>query len=103
MCRKQWTAEESQQSSTWRELSAIEFALQSFLPMLNHTYVKWFSDSQAACTVARVGSMRKDVHQIAIRIYQLCLEHRIEFEIDWIPRTEIQKSKFLSRLIDVDD
>lgn len=63
VCYKQWTEVESQQSSTWRELSAIEFALKSFLPMLKHSYVKWYSDSQAACTVARVGSMRKDLHE----------------------------------------
>ena len=98
VCYKQWTEVESQQ-----RLSAIEFALESFLPMLKH-YVKWYSDSQAACTVARVGSMRKDLHEIALRVYQLCLEQKkIEFEIDWIPCTELQRADFLSRLIDIDD
>ena len=71
--------------------------IKNGIPMLNHTYVKWFSDSQVACTVARVGSMRQDLHEIAIKIYQLCLEQRIEFEIDWIARTDIQKADFLSR------
>ena len=47
--------------------------------------------------------MRRDLHEIAIRIYQLCLENRIEFEIDWIAQTEIPKADFLSRLIDIDD
>jgi hypothetical protein len=61
ICHKQWTKEESQSSSTWRELSAIEYALESFLPILNHAYVKWFSDSQTACSIARVGSMKKDL------------------------------------------
>ena len=103
ICHKQWTEAESQQSSTWRELSAIEFALKSFSPMLNHSYVKWYSDSQVACMIARVGSMRRDLHGIALRIYQLCLEHGIEFEIDWIPRTQLQKADFLSRLTDIDD
>ena len=67
--------------------------------MLKHSYVKWYSDSQAACTVARVGSMRKDLHEIALWVYQVCLEQKIEFEIDWIPRTELQRADFLSRLI----
>ena len=71
--------------------------------MLKHSYVKWYSDSQADCTVARVGSMRKNLHEIALRVYQLCLEQKIEFEIDWIPRTELQRADFLSRLIDIDD
>ena len=28
--------------------------------------------------------MRKDLHSIAIRIYKLCLENKIELEIEWI-------------------
>ena len=105
VCHKQWTEVESRKSSTWRELSAVEFALKSFLPMLKHSYVKWYSDSQVACTIARVGSMKKDlhVHEIALRIYQLCLEQKIELGIDWIPRTNLQRADFLSQLIDVDD
>jgi len=44
--KKQWDLEERRKSSTWRELSAILFALHSFLPLLIGSYVKWFSDSQ---------------------------------------------------------
>ena len=66
--------------------------------MLKHSYVKWYSDSQAACTVARVGSIRKDLHEIAV-----VLRTKIEFEIDWIPHTELQRADFLSRLIDIDN
>ena len=33
-------------SFTWGRLSAILFALQSCLPLLDGSYVKWFSDSQ---------------------------------------------------------
>ncbi len=46
--------------------------------------------------------MKKDIHEIAIRIYQLCLEHKIEFELEWIPCTDILKAGFLSRFIDTD-
>ena len=46
VCNKQWDLEERRRSSTWRELSAILFALHSFLPLLMGSYVKWFSDSQ---------------------------------------------------------
>ena len=66
ICHKHWTKNESQLSSTWRELSAIEYALESFVPLLKHAYVKWFSDSQTACSIARVSSMRKDLHTIAM-------------------------------------
>jgi hypothetical protein len=67
--------------------------------------VKWFSDSQTACSIARVGSMKKDLHNIAIRMYtRLCVDHKVELEIDheWIPRTGIQKADYISKLIDID-
>ena len=47
--------------------------------------------------------MRKDLHSIAIRIYKLCLDHKIDLDIEWIPRTEIQRADYISRLIDIDD
>ena len=47
--------------------------------MLNHSCVEWFSDSQLACTIAQEGSMCRDLHGIAFRIYQFCLKQEIEF------------------------
>ena len=43
---KQWNEEECKKSSTCRELSAIEFALESFIPIVQGSYIKWFSDNQ---------------------------------------------------------
>jgi hypothetical protein len=44
--------------------------------------------------------MKKDLHKIAIRIYKLCLDHKRELEIEWIPRTEMQKADYISKLVD---
>ena len=103
VCHKQWDDDESRKSSTWRELSAIEFALKSFQPLLKGTYVKWFSDSQVACKIVEVGSMREDLHFIAIQIFDFCLKHDIHLELQWIPRTHLQKADYISRILDVDD
>ena len=62
ICQKQWNKEECKKSSTRRELSAVEFALESFLPIIQGSYIKWFSDNQAACSIVKVGSMRHDLH-----------------------------------------
>lgn len=59
VCNKQWHLEESRKFSTWRELSAILFALHSFLPLLKGSYVKWFSDSQSACKNRTGGKYEK--------------------------------------------
>ena len=103
VCHRQWDHQEIQESSTWRELTAIEFALDSFLPLLKCTYVKWFSDSQTACKIISVVSMRSDLHIIALKIFQICADNAIHLEIQWIPPTEIEKADFISRIIDIDD
>ena len=69
MCHKMWTESESVQSSTWRELSVIEFSLQSFTSVLEGSHVKWFTDSQAATKIVEVGSMKLGLHKIARRIF----------------------------------
>ena len=82
-------------SSTLRELTAIVFALESFLARLKGSYIKWFSDSQNGCRIIQVGSMRKDLHVMALKIFQFCVDNGIALEIQWIPRTK--------RIIDGDD
>jgi len=84
-------------------LSAIEFAIDSFLPLIKGSYVKWFSDSQTACKIIQVGSMKKELHVMAIRIFQVCTNNDIQLEIQWIPRSELEKADYISRLIDIDD
>ena len=42
---------EGEKSSTWRELSATDYALKSFLPIVKGSYLKWFSDSQTAVRI----------------------------------------------------
>ena len=96
---KQWDVHECDMSSTWRELTAIVFAQESFLPRLKGSYIKWFSDSQNACRIIQVGSMRKDLHVIALKIFQFCVDNGITMEIQWIPRTYY----FPERIIAGDD
>ena len=40
VCHKMWTQDERSRSSTWRELSAIEFSLLSCLPILSSSHIK---------------------------------------------------------------
>lgn len=103
ICHKQWDVHECGMSSTWRELTAIVFTLESFLPLLKGSYIKWFSDSQNACRIIQVGSMRKGLHVIALKIFHFCVDNGIELEMQWIPRTKLDRADFISRIIDVDD
>ena len=65
--------------------------------------MKWFSDSQSACKIIQVGSMRSDLHAIAQKIFQFCANNGIELEVQWLPRTEIERADYNSRIIDIDD
>ena len=98
-----WTESESIQSSTWRELSVIEFSLQSFASVLEGSHVKWFTDSQAAAKIVEVGSMKLGLHKMARRIFDICIRSRIHLEVQWFPRTSNQQADYISRLIDTDD
>ena len=77
--------------------------LTFLLPLLVGSYTKWFSDSQAACKIIQVGSMRSELHTIAVEIFQFCANNDIELELQWIPRTEIERADYISRIIDIDD
>ena len=103
VCHKLWEPSECSKSSTWRELAAIVFALESFAPILEGSLVKWFTDSQTAAKIIEVGSMKLDLHRLAIKVFQFCAEHSIRLEVQWIPRTENEKADYISRLVDFDD
>ena len=103
VCHKLWEPSECSMSFTWRELAAIVFALESFAPILEGSLVKWFTDSQTAARIIEVGSMKLNLHRLAIKIFQFCAEHSIRLEVHWIPRTENEKADYISRLVDFDD
>ena len=46
--------------------------------------------------------MRSDLHTIAVEIFRFCAND-IELELQWIPRTEIERADYISRIIDIDD
>ena len=103
MCHKLWEPSERSKSSTWKELAAIDFSLESFGPILEGLLVKWFIDSQTAARIIKVGSVKLDLHRFAIKIFQFCAEHSIRLKVRWIPPTKTEKTNYISHLIHFDD
>jgi hypothetical protein len=83
-----WNVCEKGQSSTWREMKAIEIALLSFKDKFKGTSLKWHTDNQNCLTILKSGSMKKHLQSIAFSIFTLCMQECISIDIQWIPRSE---------------
>ena len=100
---KLWTEAESQKSSTWRELNTILFAIISFLPIIQNSQLKVFTDSQTAARIVEVGSMNQELQNLSFHLFQTCLQNNIKLEVQWIPRDENEQADLVSRLVYTDD
>ncbi|XP_048243125.1 uncharacterized protein LOC125376006 [Haliotis rufescens] len=99
----QWSRDEAEQSSTWRELTAVKCVLHALSRVLTSQRVKWFTDNSNVESIVSKGSMKADLQKIALEIFDLCVSHAIHLEIQWIPRSENQKADYISRIVDYDD
>jgi len=92
--------------STFRELVAASHALHSFLPKIRHSKVKLLVDNQSAARILDVGSMKVELHKIAMDIFLLCIKNGICLEVEWIPRNLNEAADAASReaiVVDTDD
>lgn len=81
-----WSSAEISQSSTFKEIRAINLALQAYAPLLSGKPVKWFSDSQSCVHIVQSGSTKLDLHSEAMGIFNICMKFNIDLRIQWIPR-----------------
>ena len=98
-----WSDDEKTQSSTWRELAAVERVLVSLKTFLKGKCIKWFTDNKNVVTIVEKGSMKRDLQNIALRIFQICLASNTSLHLEWVPRTENEKADQISKYIDYDD
>lgn len=101
--RGMWLHEDVIKSSTFRELKAILYVLMSYKDKLQSSKVVVKTDSQCAARIISVGSTKPHLQSLAMDIFQLCLNHNIALQAQWIPRTLNERADVLSRFIDPDD
>jgi len=70
---------------------------------LQHKYVKWFSDSQSCVQIINAGSTKPELQDLALKIFQICLERKIDLRVQWIPRSQNQIADYLSKMGNSDD
>ena len=91
------------QSSTWRALKSVSFALRCFAPILHNSSVKLYTDNKAEAFITDSGSNKPHLNAIAKEILCLSSAHGISLSVEWIPRTLNQKADYCSKIVDFDD
>ena len=86
VCHKMFESSEATKSSTWRELEAIRFGLESFHDKLSSKSVMWMTDNRAAMYVSSSGSRKSNLQDLALRIYNLTRRYNVDLEVNWVPR-----------------
>ena len=91
------------QSSTYRELKALQNALVSFKSFISGKFVKVYSDNQNTVRIVSKGSTVSLLQLLAREIFDFCMIHNVVLEITWVPREMNQVSDFYSKQFDHDD
>ena len=94
---------EAGKNSTWRELKAVEFSMDSFKERLCNSSVEWFTDNYAASVIISSGSNKKELQEIALNIFDICNSNNITITPKWIPRDDNQDADAISKIVDYDD
>jgi len=98
-----WSSLERTESSTWRELEAVNRMLKTSTDIIKGKCVKVFSDNKNVSHILNVGSRKKKLQQIAMSVHNTCKEHSVSMLTQWIPREYNTKADTLSRFSDCDD
>ena len=80
ICFKNFSEYEIKQSSTWRELFAIKFALHSIAPKISNKSVYWKLDNYAASLIAS-GSNKEHLQTLTEDIRGLTVKYSIVLQV----------------------
>lgn len=99
----EWSSQEGQKSSTWREAEAVTRIVKSHVNSLKNSVVKVYSDNKNIKSVLLNGSRKSDIHAVATDLNAVCEKEGIILSPEWIPRESNEKADYLSRCQDSDD
>ena len=69
--------DESDKSSTWREVAAIKFSIEAFGTRLSKQRVRWHTDSQNAVRIIQVSSMVRELQDLALTVFLFTAQRQI--------------------------
>ena len=93
-----------EQSSTYRELFALFFMIDSFKELVKGSSILIQADNRALYFICSSGKTNVLViHSLLVRLFWLCIEYRIAWDIVWLPRELNKHADELSKFLDNDD
>ncbi len=98
-----WTEEERNGSSTWRELKTVVLAAQAFELYLKNRTIAWFTNNQNVVSVVSKGSRRSELQDLALQLFAICVRSHINLDIKWVPRGLNTQADSISQILDHDD
>ena len=98
-----WTVQESVQSSTWREVEAVQRVIKTNAQMLENRTVKCFTDNKNVNSVLSSGSKKPVLNKLSLSINDFCAKNCTSLRTEWIQRNKNSKADLLSRTADSDD
>ena len=81
----------------------VSFALKSFSHLLSGCDVKWSNDNEAVPSIVHSGSMKDHLHILALDRKQTAKDNKTDVEVEWIPRTQNERTDYSSKIFDYDD
>ena len=98
-----WSQSEKRKSSTWRELAAVLNLLLELQHVVSHKTIKWCTDNSNVPKIITCGSVKPDLHNIALSIHALSKKHDFILLPEWLPRNENKLADKISKFQDFDD
>lgn len=98
-----WSETDAQKSSTYRELKALVQGLHSFVDSLAGRSLYWATDNTGVEAIMIKGSMKPELHALALEAFELLQSKQIDLIVLWVPRSMNVVADTLSRQVDYDD
>ena len=77
--------------------------MESFQTKLANERVCLFTDNQNVVHIVQYGSRQPALQVEALKIFAVCVSHRIHMEPEWIPRKQNELADYYSHFVDYDD
>jgi hypothetical protein len=104
VARGSWDLITKSCSNNVRELKAILMAVRSFLPQLAHKVVQVHTDNTTALAyVNHMGGREPLLTSIAGDLWDICFQHHVYLQAEYIPGAENIDADYHSRFIDRND